>query len=97
MLLKAALYLSGDRTYEAELKPDLSQITTNRRNSWSFYSDLRRRAMTLAVISSIFARARRRGAGRAGRRRAQAQEPLVQHAGASLGADRARYAPWLTG
>ncbi|MEE2836288.1 MAG: MG2 domain-containing protein [Myxococcota bacterium] len=57
MLLKAALYLSGDRTYEAELKkPDLSQITTNRRNSWSFYSDLRRRAMTLAVISSIFPR-----------------------------------------
>ena len=31
-------------------------------------------------LFDLSARARRRGAGRAGRRRAQAQEPLVQHA-----------------
>jgi len=58
MLLKAALYLSGDRTFEGELKkPDLSKISSNRSNGWSFYSDLRRRAKTLAVVSDLFPRA----------------------------------------
>ncbi|WP_224247755.1 Ig-like domain-containing alpha-2-macroglobulin family protein [Hyalangium gracile] len=54
-LLKAALYLAGDRRYEKELKsPDLSPITEERRNSWSFYSDRRRRGLMLSTFQDLF-------------------------------------------
>ncbi len=54
-LLKAALYLSGDRRYEKELRtPDLSPVTDERRNNWSFYSDRRRRGMMLSTFQDLF-------------------------------------------
>ncbi|MBN1208467.1 MAG: hypothetical protein JXB05_26640 [Myxococcaceae bacterium] len=71
-MLKAALYLAGDRRYERELKsPDLSPITDERRNSWSFYSDRRRRGMMLSTFQDLF------GADPAG-------EPLAQQVAQSL-------------
>ncbi|MFT4977090.1 MAG: hypothetical protein ACI8S6_002995, partial [Myxococcota bacterium] len=54
-LLMAAVQRSGDRAYEAELrKPDLSAISDVRENNWSFYSDRRRRALTLNVLEELF-------------------------------------------
>ncbi|MEP6863149.1 MAG: MG2 domain-containing protein, partial [Deltaproteobacteria bacterium] len=54
-LLKAALYLSGDRRYVADLKAvDSSPIATERINSWSFYSDRRRRGFQLSVFFELF-------------------------------------------
>lgn len=54
-MLKAALYLAGDRRYEGELKnPDVSPIATKRENSWSFYSDRRRRGFMLSTFTDLF-------------------------------------------
>lgn len=54
-LLKAALHLAGDRRYAAELKaPDTSPIADDRNNSWSFYSDRRRRGMMLSTFVDLF-------------------------------------------
>jgi hypothetical protein len=54
-MLKAALYLAGDRRYEKDLKTvDASPIGTERANSWSFYSDRRRRAMMLSTFFDLF-------------------------------------------
>jgi uncharacterized protein YfaS (alpha-2-macroglobulin family) len=54
-MLKAALWLAGDRRYEADLKrPDVSPITAERRNSWSFYSDQRRRGFVLSTFQDLF-------------------------------------------
>ncbi len=54
-MLKAALYLAGDRRFAAELKaPDTSPITNDRNNSWSFYSDRRRRGMMLSTFIDLF-------------------------------------------
>jgi hypothetical protein len=54
-LLKAALYLSGDRRYEKDLRnPDLSPVTNERHNSWSFYSDRRRRGVMLSTFQDLF-------------------------------------------
>ena len=56
-LLKAALYLLGDHRHEAELKdPDTSAMTDTRHYGSSYYSDRRRRAMTLAVFHDLFDR-----------------------------------------
>ena len=56
-LLKAALYLSGDRRYERDLKqPDAAPLKADRKNSWSFYSDLRRRGLMLSVSIDLFGR-----------------------------------------
>ncbi len=56
-LLRAALYLTGDRRYEAELRsPDVSPPSDERENSWRFYSDRRRRALTLDVMVDLFGR-----------------------------------------
>ncbi|WP_338867530.1 alpha-2-macroglobulin family protein [Myxococcus stipitatus] len=53
--LKAALWLSGDRRYEKELRsPDLSPVTDERKNSWSFYSDRRRRGFMLSTFQDLF-------------------------------------------
>jgi uncharacterized protein YfaS (alpha-2-macroglobulin family) len=55
MLLHAALYAGGDQRFAKELKRiDTSPIKTDRRNDWSFYSDFRRRGMTLAVYDDLF-------------------------------------------
>ncbi|MFK7930295.1 MAG: alpha-2-macroglobulin, partial [Myxococcota bacterium] len=54
-LLKAGLYLSGDRRYEKDLRnPDMSPLTQERKNDWTFYSDLRRRGFQLAVYADLF-------------------------------------------
>ena len=53
--LKAALYLAGDRRYAADLKAvDASPIITERINSWSFYSDRRRRGFMLSEFFELF-------------------------------------------
>jgi uncharacterized protein YfaS (alpha-2-macroglobulin family) len=54
-LLKAALYLSGDQRYAADLKsPDVTPISNKRENSWSYYSDRRRRGMMLSTFTDLF-------------------------------------------
>lgn len=54
-LLMAALYLMGDHRFEGDLKhPDISPVTAVRRNSWSFYSDFRRRGLMLSVFVDLF-------------------------------------------
>lgn len=57
-MLKAALYLAGDRRYEKDLKGvDASPIAEDRVNSWSFYSDRRRRGMMLSTFFDLFGNA----------------------------------------
>lgn len=54
-LLMAAIQRAGLRTHEAELKaPDLTPVSDTRVNDWSFYSDRRRRALTLNVLEELF-------------------------------------------
>ncbi len=54
-MLKAALYLAGDRRYEKDLKTvDASPIVSDRVNSWSFYSDRRRRGLMLSTFFDLF-------------------------------------------
>lgn len=54
-MLQAALWLAGDRRYEKDLKaPDLSPIRDTRHNSWSFYSDRRRRGFMLSTFQDLF-------------------------------------------
>ena len=78
-LLKASLFLAGDRRYEADLRsPDISPVKTDRRNNWWFYSDLRRRAFTLTVHQDLF------GTDPSG-------EPLAQLVAARLGRSNSRW------
>ncbi len=54
-LLKAALWLAGDRRYEKDLKAvDASPVVDDRINSWSFYSDRRRRGLMLSTFFDPF-------------------------------------------
>lgn len=54
-MLQAGLYAAGDHRYEKELKtPDLSALRTERINSWSFYSDRRRRGFMLSTYVDLF-------------------------------------------
>ena len=54
-LLMAAMHLGGDHRHEAALKAlDTTPIATSRSNSWTFYSDRRRRAMMLGVYTDLF-------------------------------------------
>jgi uncharacterized repeat protein (TIGR01451 family) len=54
-MLKAALYLAGDRRYEKDLKsPDTSPIVEDRSNGWSFYSDRRARGFMLSTFFDLF-------------------------------------------
>jgi uncharacterized protein YfaS (alpha-2-macroglobulin family) len=54
-MLKAALFLAGDRRYEKDLKAvDTSPISDDRLNSWSFYSDRRRRGLLLSTFFDLF-------------------------------------------
>ena len=54
-MLKAALYIAGDRRYAKDLKAvDTSPLVKERVNSWSFYSDLRRRGMMLSTFFDLF-------------------------------------------
>ncbi len=53
--LMAALYLAGDRRFEKDLKAvDSSPIVKDRINSWSFYSDRRRRGFMLSTFHDLF-------------------------------------------
>ena len=54
-MLQAALWLAGDRRYEKDLRtPDVSPVSDERRNSWSFYSDRRRRGFMLSTFQDLF-------------------------------------------
>ncbi|HEY5951808.1 MAG TPA: hypothetical protein VIV40_40210, partial [Kofleriaceae bacterium] len=54
-MLKAALYLAGDRRFAADLKTvDASPVLKERDNYWSFYSDRRRRGMQLSTFFDLF-------------------------------------------
>lgn len=54
-LLKAALYLSGDRRYEKSLKNvDTSSVSVERSTGYAFYSDKRRRAFELSIFYDLF-------------------------------------------
>ncbi|QRO00373.1 hypothetical protein JRI60_15740 [Archangium violaceum] len=54
-MLKAALYLAGDRRYEKDLRnPDISVVADERWNGWSFYSDRRRRGFMLSTFQDLF-------------------------------------------
>lgn len=56
-LLQAALHISGDHRYEAELRqPDLSPVSEERSNGWSFYSDRRMRGLMLSTLVDLFGR-----------------------------------------
>jgi uncharacterized protein YfaS (alpha-2-macroglobulin family) len=78
-LLEAALYLAGDRRYANELKAvDASPILDTRINSWSFYSDRRRRGVMLSVFFDLF------GADPAG-------EPLASRVAETLANQPASY------
>ncbi len=56
-MLKAALWLSGDRRWEGDLRdPDVSMLTDQRVDSWRWYSDRRRRAFMLNVMVDLFGR-----------------------------------------
>jgi len=54
-MLKAALYLAGDRRFTDDLKAvDTSPVSPDRINSWSFYSDMRRRGLMLSTFFDLF-------------------------------------------
>lgn len=54
-MLKAALYLAGDRRYEKDLKAlDNLQVVGTRDDRYSYYSDKRRNAFILATFIDIF-------------------------------------------
>ncbi|HEY1553761.1 MAG TPA: MG2 domain-containing protein [Kofleriaceae bacterium] len=54
-MLEAALYIAGDRRFVKELKAvDTSPVVQYRINSWSFYSDLRRRGFMLSTFHDLF-------------------------------------------
>lgn len=56
-MLHAALFLAGDRRFEGELRrADLSPPRADRSNSWSFYSDRRRRGFLLSTIVDLLGR-----------------------------------------
>ena len=92
-MLKAALYLAGDRRYEKDLKAvDASPIADDRVNSWSFYSDRRRRGLMLSTFHDLFGNDPA-GEPLATRVAEGARRPaleLLQHAGARLGHHRPR-------
>ena len=81
LLLQAALHVSGDLRFESQmLDVDVSAVESTRRNGWSFYSDRRRRGLTLTVLSDLF-----------GAR--PELEPLAQRVADSL---RGRRSGWYT-
>jgi hypothetical protein len=78
-MLKAALYLAGDRRYEKDLRnPDASAVLDERWNGWSFYSDRRRRGFMLSTFQDLF------GDDAAG-------EPLAQRVAEALKQERSGY------
>lgn len=78
-LLKAALYHAGDRRYERDLRTlDSSPLAVERVNSWSFYSDLRRRGLMLSTYFDLF------GNNPAG-------EPLAQRVAGALAGQSSGY------
>lgn len=54
-MLMAGLYAAGDRRFEKDLKTlDTQPIANERINSWSFYSDRRKRGMELDTFVDLF-------------------------------------------
>ncbi|PTL80538.1 Ig-like domain-containing alpha-2-macroglobulin family protein [Vitiosangium sp. GDMCC 1.1324] len=78
-MLKAALYQAGDRRYEKDLRnPEVSAVVDERWNSWSFYSDRRRRGFMLSTFQDLF------GNDASG-------EPLAQRVAEALKQERSSY------
>jgi uncharacterized protein YfaS (alpha-2-macroglobulin family) len=78
-MLKAALYIAGDHRYEKDLKAvDTSPIVDVRINSWSFYSDRRRRGLMLSIFVDLF-------------KTDPAGEPLAQRVAEMLGGQQGYY------
>jgi uncharacterized protein YfaS (alpha-2-macroglobulin family) len=78
-LIKAALYLAGDRRFEADLKAlDVSTLSDERQTGWSFYSDRRRRGFALSIFVDLF------GADAAG-------EKALEQVAKALAGSSARY------
>lgn len=56
-LLRAALYLAGDRRYEDALKSPRLDVDSGERYAWhSYYSDFRRKGLQLNVFVDLFGR-----------------------------------------
>ena len=56
-MLQAALYMAGDHSHEAALKrPELTPVSDDRSNGWSFYSDRRMRGFMLSTSVDLFGR-----------------------------------------
>lgn len=53
-LLKAALYLMGDRTWESELKNPSATIAAGRQNDWTFWSANRSAGLILNIAEELF-------------------------------------------
>lgn len=54
-LLKAALYLAGDRHFKKDLlNVDTSTLDDERDSRWAYYSDRRRRAFMLSIFFDLF-------------------------------------------
>lgn len=54
-LLKAALYLSGDRRYEVDLRaPTAPRVSESSYETWGYYSELRGMGLILAVQNELF-------------------------------------------
>jgi uncharacterized protein YfaS (alpha-2-macroglobulin family) len=54
-LLKAALYLAGDRRYEVDLRaPSVPRLTEASRQAWGYYSELRSMGLILSVQNELF-------------------------------------------
>jgi uncharacterized protein YfaS (alpha-2-macroglobulin family) len=80
-MLQAGLFMAGDRRFEAQLrKPDVTPLTNVRQNSWSFYTDRRRRGFMLSTYADLF------GAD-------PAAEPLAQLVAEGL---RGHHSGWYT-
>ncbi|MEM7675315.1 MAG: MG2 domain-containing protein, partial [Myxococcota bacterium] len=55
LLLRAGLYLAGDRRFENELlNVDTTPVQDDRLNGWAFYSDRRRRGLALSTLVEVF-------------------------------------------
>lgn len=80
-MLQAALHMAGDRRFDKALRnPDVTPLTADRYNSWSFYSDRRRRGFMLSTYADLF------GAAPEG-------EPLAQLVAEGL---RGHHSGWYT-
>ncbi len=78
-MLRASLWMAGDRSWERELRqPDLSPIDPKRARGWSFFSDQRWRGFQLSAMVDLFGRL-------------EGAEPLAQVVARNLKQSESRY------